>query len=103
MVAYLCLRWHVLCPKLTTRGITVKFGTAAPTPKLRQYSSILVPKKQNTTTQLALLYRRVEQACIVGGAFENLETCAGNCKSVFYQQKSCFVKGNLFHTKMLKD
>jgi len=30
----------------TTRGITVKFGTGAPTLKLRQYSSILVPKKQ---------------------------------------------------------
>jgi hypothetical protein len=56
----------------TTRGITVKFGTGAPTQKIRQYSLILVPKKQNTTTQLAFLYRRVEEACIAGGAFENL-------------------------------
>jgi len=50
----------------TTRAITVKFGTAAPTLKLRQYNLILVPKKQiehNPATPIRLPQGRTSLYC----------------------------------------
>ena len=103
MEAYLCFHWHVLSAKLLSE---LQFNSVLEHPL---HKSVSIAGFQclriisNTTAQRAFLYFRVEPACIAGKALENLETCAGCCKPVFYQQKSYFSRGNLFYTKLLKE